>query len=194
MSRHRGSLPSEYFEALYARADDPWDFSTSDYEAAKYDQTLTALTQPVYRRALEVGCSIGVLTARLAQRCQSLVAIDVAERALAQARVRCEALSHIVFLKQRVPREWPAGRYDLVVLSEVVYYLSAADVGKLAHRIKRCVEPNGTVLLVHWTGATDYPLSGDAAAKHFIEAVRPRLQALWSHRAEAYRLDRLTFA
>ena len=70
-----GSLPAGYFEALYAAAPDPWDFEGSDYERGKYAATLAALPQPRYARALEVGCSIGVLTALLAPRCDRLLAV-----------------------------------------------------------------------------------------------------------------------
>jgi hypothetical protein len=75
MSRRQSSIPARYFDDLYAGERDPWEFETSAYEQAKYDATLAALPRPRYRRGLEIGCSIGVLTARLAGRCGSLVAI-----------------------------------------------------------------------------------------------------------------------
>src|SRR4051812_50160637 len=74
MSRRQSSIPARYFDELYAGERDPWEFETSAYEQAKYDATLAALPRPLYRRGLEIGCSIGVLTARLAGRCASLVA------------------------------------------------------------------------------------------------------------------------
>ncbi len=69
------SLPPRYFDDLYAHDPDPWQFETSAYEAAKYDATLDALPIERFASALEVGCSIGVLTARLAPRCDELLAI-----------------------------------------------------------------------------------------------------------------------
>ena len=82
-----GSLAPEYFERLYAQSADPWDFEASPYEAAKYAATLAALPRPRYANAFELGCSIGVLTRALAPRCERLLATDVSEAALAQARV-----------------------------------------------------------------------------------------------------------
>jgi hypothetical protein len=68
-----------------------------------------------------------------------------------------------------VPEQWPDGVFDLILLSEVVYYLSREDVGRLATRVTRSLAPDGSVILVHWTGSTNYPLSGDEAVELFIE-------------------------
>lgn len=185
----RGSIPAEYFEALYARDPDPWRFASSDYEAAKYAATLAALTRPRYRRVLEVGCSIGVLTERLAGRCDRLIAVDVATRAVEMARDRTRRLGHVEVTEARVPDSWPEGSFDLVVLSEVVYYLDAADVRRLAERVKACLDPDGEVVLVHWTGQTDYPLSGDEAAERFIAA--GAFKRVRGSASDQYRLDLL---
>ena len=93
MSQPVPSLTVSYFDALYAASPDPLDFETSPYEAEKYAATLAALPRPRYRRALEVGCAIGVLTALLAPRCDALLALDGAEAALDRARRRVAASS-----------------------------------------------------------------------------------------------------
>ena len=80
------SLPPSFFDAIYAEAPDPWSFATSDYEAGKYAVTVATLPRAQYASALEIGCSIGVLTELLAPRCDALLSVDVAERALNQAR------------------------------------------------------------------------------------------------------------
>ena len=143
MSRRQNSIPARYFDDLYAGERDPWEFETSAYEQAKYDATLAALPRPRYRRGLEIGCSIGVLTARLAGRCASLVAVDVSEKALDAARMRCRTLPNVAFENISVPAEWPAGTFDLIMLSEVVYHLDAGDVSRLADRVRASVEPAG---------------------------------------------------
>ena len=63
------TLPPSYFDAVYAASSDPWQFATSDYERAKYAATVAALPKPHFEQAFEIGCSIGVLTGLLAQRC-----------------------------------------------------------------------------------------------------------------------------
>ena len=69
------TLQRAHFEALYAADPDPWDFETSAYEQAKYDATIAALPPGPISTALEVGCSIGVLTERLARPCDRLLAV-----------------------------------------------------------------------------------------------------------------------
>ena len=89
MTRHSQTMPPDYFDNRYAEDPDPWQFATSEYEAAKYAATLEALPKPHYASALEIGCSIGVFTKALAARCDALIGVDTAEKALEQARERC---------------------------------------------------------------------------------------------------------
>ncbi|MCJ2015136.1 class I SAM-dependent DNA methyltransferase [Methylobacterium sp. J-076] len=189
MSRFASTLPPSYFDGQYAQDPDPWGFATSDYERAKYAATLEALPQARYASALEIGCSIGVLTEALAARCDALVGLDLAERALAQAKGRCIALPHVHFALGQVPGDWPEGAFDLILLSEVVYFLSADDVTRLVQRVRSTLRPGGDVVLVHWTGETHYPLSGDEAAERFIDGTRPFLRVLSAARTDKYRLD-----
>lgn len=96
-----------YFDALYAVDADPWRFETSAYEAAKYDATLAALPVARYASAVEVGCSIGVLTQRLASRCDALLGVDVAQTALDRAAARCAEQAHVRFARLRMPKKCP---------------------------------------------------------------------------------------
>ena len=99
--------------------------------------------------------------------------------------------SNVAFENMSVPAEWPAGTFDLIMLSEVVYYLDAGDVSRLADRVSASVEPGGNVVLVHWTGTTDYPLSGDDAAELFMTALGRSARRVRQQRTQAYRLDAL---
>jgi SAM-dependent methyltransferase len=183
------SLPAGYFEQLYATSPDPWDFANSDYEAAKYAATLTVLPRDRYADALEIGCSIGVLTRLLAERCDRLVALDAAEGALAAARSRCAALPGVDLRCMAVPGDWPEGGFNLILLSEVVYYLDRPDLTRLVGRVRQSLAPAGEVVLVHWTGQTDYPLHGDEAAELFIAGSADFLAVIRQERAAQYRLD-----
>lgn len=192
MSRYANTIPPGYFEERYAADPDPWRFESSDYERAKYDATLAALPRAAYASGLEIGCSIGVLTERLAGRCGRLVALDVADAALDRARERCRGLDHVGFVRGQVPGDWPDGTFDLILLSEVVYYLDAADVGRLVGRVRETLRGGGDVVLVHWTGETHYPLTGDEAAERFVAEAAGFLATAAGSRADAYRLDVLT--
>ena len=192
MSGRRASFDAGYFEALYAGSRDPWDFRSSSYERDKYAATLAILPQARYASALEVGCSIGVFTRRLAERCDAVLALDTSSTALAEAKRDCADLANVSFREAFVPQDFPAGTFDLVVLSEVLYFLSATDVGALAERSLEALTEDGEVVLCHWLGETDYPLGGDAAAERFIAATRPRLRATAARREPRYRLDLLS--
>jgi 2-polyprenyl-3-methyl-5-hydroxy-6-metoxy-1,4-benzoquinol methylase len=183
------SLGRDYFEDRYAREADPWRFATSHYEHEKYDATLSALPRARYARGLEIGCSIGVLTRRLATRCDRLLATDVAERPLREARLRSADAPWVEFSRSAAPAEWPEGTFDLILLSEVVYYLNRADVDLLSERIVGSLIPQGDLVLVHWTGKTDYPLSGDEASERLLEKTRPALRTTLQKRLELFRLD-----
>lgn len=185
----RTSLERDYFEGLYAKYADPWGFESSAYERDKYDATLFALPRSRYARGLEVGCSIGVLTERLARRCDWLTAIDIAEQPLEAARCRCAHLPNVSFARASAPADWPEGRFDLILLSEVVYYLSPSDVGRLAARVLESLEDGGDLLLVHWTEPTDYPLSGDEAAELLLQHACPPLRIVRRERRNKFRLD-----
>lgn len=193
MSRFTSSLPPSYFEGQYASNGDPWQLATSDYERAKYTSTLAVLPRPRYASAVEIGCSIGVLTRALAGCCDAILGLDVVEAALEQARERNRDLAHVRFARAQVPGEWPSGTFDLIVLSEVVYFLDHGDVVRLVARVKDSLRPSGTVVLVHWTGLTHYPLSGDEAAEAFMAAGRAFLHPIHHAATEAYRLDVLDY-
>lgn len=187
------SLPADYFDAVYAANDDPWSFETSPYEAEKYRITLEALGDRLFGRALEIGCSIGVFTARLATHCAELVAVDVSEAALVRARRRCDALAQVRFERMAVPDAFPPGTFDLVTTCEVAYYWSRADLAKSTTLIESSLAAGGVWLLVHWTPeVADYPLGGDEV--HDFVLARSRAPgALIRHvagsRHERYRLD-----
>ena len=191
MSRRASSLPASYFEAIYREDPDPWRFASSDYERAKYAATLAALPRASYPCALEVGCSIGVLTSQLARRCARLLAVDCVEAVLWHARERCAGLPGVEFACMELPRELPDGPFDLLLLSEVAYYWSPRDLGLMAAFARHTMAPGGDIVLVHWTGGTDYPLSGDEAAQRFIDATHAFALPLLHARAEHYRIDLL---
>lgn len=188
-ARHAATLPPEYFLGLYAGEPDPWGFASSPYEGAKYAATLESLPRPAYDSALEVGCSIGVFTRALAPRCRALTALDPVPAVLEAARARCADLPGIRFVQGSVPGDWPEGRFDLIVLSEVVYYLDRHDLARLARRVGAALRPGGDCVLVHWLGPTDYPLSGDEAADGFIAEAADFAAVLGQVRDAAYRID-----
>lgn len=186
-----GSVAPEHFHQLYAASEDPWDFETSTYEAQKYAATLAALPLPCYVNALELGCSIGVLTNMLAPRCKNLLATDLSAPALVRARTRCGSRSNVRFEQCELPNQFPGGQFDLILVSEVGYYFSRADLEILLARIAVSLAPQGHLLLVHFTGETSYPLTAEAVHQFFLTWTKRPWKHLIRQIEEGYLLDLL---
>jgi 2-polyprenyl-3-methyl-5-hydroxy-6-metoxy-1,4-benzoquinol methylase len=191
MNQHRKSLGRIHFEQLYEANEDPWRFRTSPYEQAKYRTTIEAISNLSFRSALEVGCSIGELTRLLAPQCKALLAIDIIDQPLTVARSTCADLPWVRFARMQVPQQWPDGTFDLIVLSEVLYFLSPTDVAAVAARASNSLAADGVVLLVNWRGRSTDPCTGEEAAGLFIERTREWLEPRIHVDGDGYRLDLL---
>jgi protein-L-isoaspartate O-methyltransferase len=188
------TLPPDYFDNVYRANEDPWQFASSPYEREKYAATLAALPRSHYERAFEIGGSIGVFTAQLAPRCGHLLSVDVSEAALSQARLRCAALPQVEIKKMQIPGEFPDGQFDLILVSEVGYYLSPADLARAADQMLAGLNLGGQLLLVHWTPVVhDYPQTGDEVHEFFLTKTQlgGPLRHLLGERHDKYRLDLL---
>ena len=141
-----------YFDALYARSDDPYELRYRWYESRKRDVLLAALPQPHYGKAYEPGCGAGELTHALAPRCGRLLASDVSDRAVQIARGRTREWSHVHVERQSLPGDWPhdADPFDLIVLSEVGYFLSRDDMQRVAECCEASLAADGTLVACDW--------------------------------------------
>ncbi|MGP3753321.1 SAM-dependent methyltransferase [Streptomyces sp. IBSNAI001] len=144
------STPAGYFEEMYRGEDDPWHLRERWYEQRKYALTLASLPRPRFRNAFEPACSVGQLTRMLAPRCERLLAADRVASAVDTTRRRTADLGNVEVERLTVPEEWPEGRFDLVVLSELLYYFDGARLDALLARATGSLEPGGTLVTVHW--------------------------------------------
>lgn len=187
MSEHERA-PVEHFERLANESADPWDYATSAYEQAKYRRTLAALPRRT-GRTLELGCSVGVFTALLAPRCESLLAVDFSPTALAHARRRLDGAENVGLAERHLPEQMPEGPFETIVCAEILYYWSPALVREGLTRMEGALAPGGTLLAVHWRGRDPRrELNGDDV--HHI--LRADTGLRWETRAQSpdYLLDR----
>ncbi len=174
------TLPGAYFDAMYRAAADPWGFEERWYEQRKYAISMAMLPAARYRSAFEPGCSVGVLSRLLAGRCDALLSCDVAAAAVRAAGRRTRDLPHLRIQQCDIPGQWPDGRFDLIVFSEVLYYFGDHDLEQVLKNGVAALEPEGTLLAVHWRHpVADYPRSGDDV--HRVLARQPGLARLVQH-------------
>jgi SAM-dependent methyltransferase len=182
-------VDAERFERHYEASADPWSYRDSAYEREKYAATLAALPPRSFDRALEVGCSIGVFSGLLAPRCGRLVAIDFSARAVALAREHLAAEQNVEVVQASFPEQVPGGDWDLIVCSEVLYYLDEPALGRALEWLHAQLSSGAIVVAVSWRGTgAEEPLLGDDV--HDLLESRFAVWHALDARHPGYRLDR----
>lgn len=185
MTSDRADGRQAYFEALYGGDADPWRYEAGEYEIVKRRDTLDFL-QESYGRACEVGCSIGVLTRDLAPRCGLLVGLDVSPKAIDLARERLKDLANVAVEVRHLPYDDLPPDLDLLVLSEMLYFLDGEEIAGLADLASRRVTPGGDLLIVSYDGETQTRLNGQQSTERFLAAAAEAFEPVRSAQREHY--------
>ena len=168
---------AQHFDDLFLHSDDPWRFKTRWFEARKRALTLACLPAARFAHGYEPGCANGELSAELATRCDRLLVSDGSMRAVELAQARLAAWPHAQVVQAQLPDEWPQATFDLIVISELGYFLDAQRLDALADRALSSLSPGGTLLACHWRR----PIQGcelDGDAVHDQLATRLGWEAL----------------
>ncbi|MEX5488986.1 SAM-dependent methyltransferase [Pseudomonas fulva] len=150
------SIDAQYFADLYAANADPWAFRTRWYEKRKRDLVMASLPRQCYERVFEPACANGELSVLLAERCAELVCQDLDPKAVGLATDRLADIRHARVERARLPADWPGGRFDLIVLSEVGYYLDPIDWLQVIEQSVASLSYDGGLLACHWK----HPIAG----------------------------------
>ncbi|MBD0288145.1 MAG: polysaccharide deacetylase family protein, partial [Flavisolibacter sp.] len=146
-----------HFETLFSKNPDPWEY-THPYEQNKYKLTLSLLPEIDFSNALELACAEGIFTAQLAPHVKKLTAADISRIALQRAAERCHELKHVHFalldlVKDALPKD-----LDLIVCSEVLYYVGDLENLKtVAEKFLQALVPGGYLLMTHSHQVIDEP-------------------------------------
>lgn len=160
---------AEGFARLYAEHADPWQTETSWYEERKQAVTLAALARPRYASVLDIGCGSGALSRLLADRADHLTALDGAAQCIQRVRAQLPDVDARV---AALPHDVPVGPYDLIVISEVGYFLDGRELWQLLRRCAAALAAGGELLLCHWRHpTTGVPLDGDMVHRIAADAL-----------------------
>ena len=176
-------------EQMYAADEDPWGTRTSWYERRKFAMTVAALRQPRYGRVLELACGTGELNRLLAPRCDELLAVDGSPTAVRLAREAAEA--NVTVRQAVLPGEYPPGTFDLVVCSEIAYYLPKNERDELADRTAAALPAGGELLAVTWRGEAE-DIAAPADVVHAELRAHPEFEPVGGYQDDGFRLDVLT--
>lgn len=186
---------ASYFDALYSGNSDPWQYQTRWYEKRKRDMCLAVLPQAQYHHAIELGCGNGVFSELLARRCQTLLSIDGNNKAVHLAKQRLADTPNVRVIQGLIPKvldtladaisradavadaalldafatDQPP--FDLIIISEILYYLSPDDIDKVIAWIEQNLASGGTLLCCHWRYPIEgFEMTGESVHQRLVEA------------------------
>ncbi|AFZ07648.1 Methyltransferase type 12 [Oscillatoria nigro-viridis PCC 7112] len=184
------SVPSSFFDETYRGSPDPWRYTSSFYETSKFRTTIRALPKVQFKNGFEIGCAIGVLTQKLAKKCDRLLSVDYSEVGLEEARKRCSNLPQVRFEQMEIPRQFPTEKFDLILFSEVGYYFTVEDLQKTKEKIIDQLLPGGYLLMVHFRIPVEsFILNGDIVHDAFIQDSTQSLKHLGDPRKKMVMVD-----
>ena len=179
------SFPLDHFIGLYEAKTDPWDNATKWSDQRKYAVTMASLLRPRYRRGYEPGCAVGLLTRLLAPRCDELLAVDAVPDAVRTAAEAVREFPHVTVERAILPADLPGGAFDLIVVGDLLYYLSAGDLDELITGLRDRLEPDGELVAVHYRDRSGATYDG----AHVHQALARIMEGVVHHDDEWFVLD-----
>jgi len=187
----QSSIPSSIFDEIFRDNPDPWGYTTRWYEITKFRATIQALPKVQFKNAFEIACAIGVITEKLAPKCDRLLSVDCSELGLAEARKRCSHLPQVRFEQMQIPQQFPTEKFDLILFSEVGFFFTMPDLLETKQKIIDALLPGGYLLMVHFRSkAGDYFIQdGETVHNTFVENSASSLKHLGDPRKNFFILD-----
>jgi len=189
-SSEQKSVPSSFFDETFRQSSDPWRYTSGFYETSKFRTTIKCLPKVQFKNAFEIGCAIGVLTQKLAKKCDRLLSVDYSEVGLEEARKRCAGRPQVRFEQMQIPQQFPTEKFDLIFFSEVGYYLTMPDLLTTKQKIIDQLLPGGYLLMVHFRSQVEsFILNGDIVHDTFIQESAQFLKHLGDPRKQKFWID-----
>lgn len=147
----------DYFETKFSTTD-PWDYTTSNYEFKKYQRQIDVSNKYVQNplSILEIGCAEGVFTEMIRKEYPNskITSIDISEAAIERASQR--GLHNTEFIRTDISEfieNHQNGRFDIVYVSEIIYYLGASysvrDLLTLIRKLSLLMNKGGIIIMAN---------------------------------------------
>lgn len=182
------AVSAKHFDAMFDGSSDPWGYDDQPYERDRFARTIAALNDRHYQSALELGCANGALTEQLAPLCRRLLATDASSSALATAQRRVGTLANVSLRRALLPQQVPEGDFDLIVASDMLYYLGLEGVVSLMGELDRRATSGCRILIASYLGDTETRLTGEMSSETAI-AHLPRWRRIHAERTDRLRID-----
>jgi predicted TPR repeat methyltransferase len=181
-----------FFDHFYDDGD-TFGYDRNPEDQLKFARTLEVCGGNGLGRVLELGCAVGSFTEVLVPHASEVLALDVSRATVERVRERMHGSSHVRAVAMTLPDEFPEGEFDVVVASDVLYYLPVADLQRCVERIEASLDVGGAFVAVHYVPRMGSVLNGDEA--HDVIAAHTRLNHVLAERVEfgpgrTYRVDR----
>jgi SAM-dependent methyltransferase len=157
--RWRPVTRNKYARCFAARTD-PWGYEFTPFTLEKFQAAIELLDgvrrDVCFKRAWEIGCAEGAMTARLAQICEQLSAVDYIPLAVERARARCHEFSNISFSTWDLRSDPAPGPFDLIVITDVLGSLGGRrDIRRARDKVVSALAPGGYLLYGDFIGDLD---------------------------------------
>jgi 2-polyprenyl-3-methyl-5-hydroxy-6-metoxy-1,4-benzoquinol methylase len=131
---------------------DPWKYETNPLEQERFAQQAKLLDLArngrLFPLGLEIGCAEGLFTEAIADRCESLLVLDISPTALARTQARRPWTGSVHFGAFDLLNDAIPGTFDLIVLAGVLeYFYRPSTFSKMREKLAAALSPNGYLLL-----------------------------------------------
>jgi 2-polyprenyl-3-methyl-5-hydroxy-6-metoxy-1,4-benzoquinol methylase len=164
-----------YFELKYLRGN-PYPVEIDPQEIEKFDRAFNCIKGRQYSSILEIGCGEGYFLEMYLLLSDRILATDISKLALKKAKERVGDKKNIEFRQFDIVRNNLDERFDLVICSEVLYYLTLDQLKSIIPKVFGYMKEDSNLLSIHARSLGDdasgvpYKAFGARTIHQFLES------------------------